>query len=56
MDRAMTHNHTTNALCPHLAAAVLWTSKRPRLRRNGKHRVYYARSLGGSAMDDFVAL
>jgi hypothetical protein len=43
-------------LCPHLAAAALWATKRTRIRRNGKPRVYYARAIGGSAMDDFLAL
>jgi hypothetical protein len=54
MDRAMTQIHAT-PLCPHLAAAALWATKRPRFRRCGKPRVYYARLLG-PAMDDFVAL
>ena len=52
----MTQLHHNHALCPHLAAAALWATKRTRVRRNGKPRVYHARSLAGPAMDDFVAL
>jgi hypothetical protein len=52
----MTQIHHSQALCPHLAAAALWTTKRTRIRRNGKPRVYYARSLAGRAMDDLLAL
>ena len=43
-------------LCPHLAATSMWASKRPRVRRNGQPRVYYARKLIGPIMDDVVAL
>jgi hypothetical protein len=52
----MTQMQTSRTLCPHLVAASLWMTKRTRIRRNGKPRVYYARSLAGPAMDDFVAL
>jgi hypothetical protein len=52
----MTPMQNSQALCPHLAAAAIWATKRPRQRRNGRPRVYYARSLGGAAMDDLVAL
>ena len=52
----MTQTRQIRPLCPHLAAAALWVTKRPRIRRNGKPRVYYARTLGGPAMDDFLAL
>jgi hypothetical protein len=51
----MTQHQLTHPLCPHLAAAALWTSKCTRVRRNGKPRVYYARSFGRAA-DDFLAL
>jgi len=56
MDRAMTPIQQTRTLCPHLAAATLWATKRTRIRRNGQPRVYHARTLGGPAMDDFLAL
>ena len=52
----MTQMQTSRTLCPHLVAASLWMTKRTRIRRNGKPRVYYTRSLAGLAMDDFVAL
>ena len=52
----MTELQQTRPLCPHLAAAALWASKRTRYRRDGKPRVYYARALSGPAMDDVVAL
>ena len=52
----MTQTQQIRPLCPHLAAAALWATKRPPIRRNGKPRVYYARTLGGPAMDDFLAL
>ena len=51
----MTQLQQTRPLCPHLAAAALWTSKRTRYRRNGSPRVYYARAIG-AAGDDFLAL
>ena len=51
----MTPIQQTRTLCPHLAAATLWATKRTRIRR-GQPRVYYARTLGGPAMDDFLAL
>ena len=52
----MTPIQNSQPLCPHLAAAAIWASQRPRIRRNGKPRIYYARSLGGRAMDGLVAL
>ena len=52
----MTPIQQTKTLCPHLAAAALWATKRTRVRRNGKPRVYYARTFGGPAMDDLLAL
>lgn len=52
----MTRMHHSQTLCPHLAAAALWATKRPRFRRTGRPRVYYVRSPGGPAMDDFLAL
>ena len=52
----MTQFHHHQVLCPHLAAAALWATKRTRVRRNGKPRVYYARSLAGPAVDDLLAL
>jgi len=52
----MTRIQHTRPLCPYLAAAALWATKRTRIRRNGKPRVYYARTLRGPAMDDFLAL
>ena len=52
----MTQLQQSQSLCPHLVAASLWMTKRTRVRRNGQPRVYYARSLAGPAMDDFVAL
>ena len=51
----MTQTQTSQTLCPHLVAASLWMTKRTRVRRNGKPRVYYVRSLAGPAMDEFVA-
>lgn len=43
-------------LCPHLAAASLWTNKHTPMTRNGKtRRIPFARSLG-AATDDFLAL
>jgi hypothetical protein len=52
----MTQLQQPQTLCPHLVAATLWMTKRTRVRRNGKPRVYYARALAGPAMDDVVAL
>ena len=52
----MTQLQHSQSLCPHLAAAALWATKRTRVRRNGKPRVYYARSLAGPAVDDLLAL
>jgi len=52
----MTPIQQTRTLCPHLAAATLWATKRTRIRRNCQPRVYYARTLRGPAMDDFLAL
>jgi len=52
----MTQLQHSRPLCPHLAAAALWATKRTRVRRNGKPRVYYARSLAGPAADDLLAL
>jgi hypothetical protein len=51
----MTQTQQTAPLCPHLAAASLWISKRTRYRRNGTPRVYYARAIG-VAGDDLLAL
>jgi hypothetical protein len=42
-------------LCPHLAAAALWTKTGNFNTRRGKARVIYARA-HGPAMDDFLAL
>ena len=42
-------------LCPHLAAASLWMSKRPSTTRRGKIRIRYARAFGPAA-DDLLAL
>ena len=52
----MTQHQHSRSLCPHLVAASLWTTKRPRVRRNGQPRVYYARTLIAPIMDDVVAL
>ena len=52
----MTPIQTTKTLCPHLAAATLWATKRTRIRRSSQPRVHYARTLSGPAMDDFLAL
>ena len=43
------------ALCPHLAAAVLWMSKTNATTRRGKSGTRYARAYG-SALDDLLAL
>jgi len=51
----MTQLQHNQSLCPHLAAATLWAPKRTRVGRNGKPRVYYARSLAGP-VDDLLAL
>ena len=51
----MTQLQQTRPLCPHLAAAALWATKRTRYRRNGNARVYYARAIG-VAGDDLLAL
>jgi len=52
----MTQIQQTNSLCPHLAAAALWATRHPKVRRTGKARVYLARSFRGPAADDFLAL
>jgi hypothetical protein len=43
------------ALCPHLAAAVLWMSKTTRSTRRGKPRIRYARAVS-PPVDDLLAL
>jgi hypothetical protein len=45
----------TRPLCPHLAAAALWMSKRSSSIRRGKSRIRFARA-HGQAMDDLLAL
>ena len=52
----MTQNQQSQTLCRHLVAASLWMTKQTRVRRTAKPRIYHARTLGGPAMDDLVAL
>jgi hypothetical protein len=42
-------------LCPHLAAAALWMTKKPLSTRRGKARKLYARGFV-PAVDDLLAL
>lgn len=51
----MTQQPQPRPLCPHLAAAALWMSKRPSTTRQGKTRIRYARAFGPAA-DHLLAL